>query len=204
MVHSPSPPRRAVDPLFEVELDLGPKGPRDASRTLHHELRAAILDGRLPAGAKLPATRKSAAFFGVARNTAAEVYERLVDEGHAVSRRGAGTYVADSPSVLPEKRESESVSEHRLNGFWLRADVTAAMSFWRDRPEYTASGRKGASIDFRPAMVDSRLFPLDVFRRVSAKQLRGLERKPASYKSAQGNQGNFHLRKAITNPIPAT
>ena len=53
-------------------------------------------------------------------------------------------------------------------------------------------------------MVDSRLFPLDVFRRVSAKQLRGLERKPASYKSPQGNQGNYHLRKAIIRHIAIT
>jgi GntR family transcriptional regulator / MocR family aminotransferase len=202
--HPPSLPRRAIDPLFEIELDLGPKGSRDASRALYRQLRAAIVDGRLPAGAKLPATRKSAAFFGVSRNTAAEVYERLVNEGHAATRRGAGTYVADSPSVSPEKHESEPVSEHRLNGFWLRADVTAAMSFWRDRPEYSAAVRKGASIDFRAALVDSRLFPLDVFRRVSAKQLRGLERRPASYKSAQGNQGNFHLRAAIVKHIATT
>jgi GntR family transcriptional regulator/MocR family aminotransferase len=45
---------------------------------------------------------------------------------------------------------------------------------------------------------------LDVFRRVSAKQLRGLERRPASYKSPQGNQGNYHLRKAITKHIAVT
>jgi GntR family transcriptional regulator/MocR family aminotransferase len=191
MGHPQSVPKRAIDPLFEIGLDLGLKGSREASRTLYRQLQAAILDGRLPAGAKLPPTRKSAAFLGVSRNTAAEVYERLVNEGHAVTRHGAGTYVAQKTAfVAPEKREIEP-------------DVTAAISFWRDRPD-AASARTGASVDFRPAMVDSRLFPLDVFRRVSAKQLRGLERKPASYKSAQGNQGNFHLRKAITNHIAAT
>jgi GntR family transcriptional regulator/MocR family aminotransferase len=45
---------------------------------------------------------------------------------------------------------------------------------------------------------------LDVFRRVSTKQLRGLERKPASFKSPQGNQGNYHLRDAITRHIALT
>ena len=68
----------------------------------------------------------------------------------------------------------------------------------------SSSPRKGALVDFRPAMVDSRLFPLDVFRRLSARQLRGLERKPASYKSPQGNQGNYHLRKAIIKHIAIT
>src|ERR1700744_5289334 len=100
MGRPPSAPRRAVEPFFEIKLDLKPSGSRELSRTLHNELRAAILDGRLAAGAKLPATRKSAAFFGVSRNTAAEVYERLVTEGHAVTRHGAGTYVAE-PAVGP-------------------------------------------------------------------------------------------------------
>jgi GntR family transcriptional regulator/MocR family aminotransferase len=203
--------KRAIDPLFEIELDLGPKGSRESSRTLHRELKAAILDGRLTAGARLPATRRSAAFFGVSRNTAAEVYERLVNEGHAVTRHGAGTYVADRMPAVPrakgpaaQEAAAPETGAHRVNEFWLRPDVTAAMSFWRDRPEYPTSGRKGVSVDFRPAMVDSRLFPLDVFRRVSAKQLRGLERKPASYKSPQGNQGNFYLREAIIKHIAIT
>ena len=205
MDHPGSRRRRAVDPLFEIKLELKPRGSREASRTLHQELRAAILDGRLAAGAKLPATRKSAAFFGVSRNTAAEVYEKLVTEGHAVTRHGAGTYVAERSfaSAVTHRMDATGVT-HRLNEFWLRADITAAMGFWQDSHEPTAPARKGAPVDFRPAMVDSRLFPLDVFRRVSAKQLRGLERKPASYKSPQGNQGNYHLRKAITKHIAIT
>ena len=198
---------RAVDPLFEVELNLEPKGSRTASRTLHSELKAAILDGRLTPGAKLPPARKSTAFFGVSRNTAAEVYERLATEGYVVTRRGAGSYVADRAPSAPSAaagRQGDEPSAYRLNEFWLRPDVTAAIGFWRDRPEYSSLIRKGAQVDFRPAMVDSRLFPLDVFRRVSAKQLRGLERKPASYKSPQGNQGNFYLRKAIIKHIAVT
>ena len=198
-------PRRAVDPLFEIKLELKPCGSREASRTLHHELRAAILEGRLAAGAKLPATRKSAVFFGVSRNTAADVYERLVTEGHAVTRHGAGTYVAErSLASAAARRIDEAGAVQRLNEFWLRADVTAAMGFWQDSGEPNSAARKGTPVDFRPAMVDSRLFPLDVFRRVSAKQLRGLERKPASYKSPQGNQGNYHLRKAIIKHIAIT
>jgi GntR family transcriptional regulator/MocR family aminotransferase len=204
--HPRSQRRRAVAPLFEIKLDLKAHGSRNASRTLHRELKAAILDGRLAAGAKLPATRQSAAFFEVSRNTAAEVYERLVTEGYAVARHGAGTYVSERiPSSLPETRRiAEEPAGYKLNEFWLRSDVTAAMSFWRDSPESTPPTRRGSPVDFRPAMVDSRLFPLDVFRRVSAKQLRGLERRPASYKSPQGNQGNYHLRKAIIKHIAIT
>jgi GntR family transcriptional regulator/MocR family aminotransferase len=203
--HSRSGRRRVAEPLFELKLNLKPSGSRDASKTLYLELTSAILEGRLAPGAKLPPTRKSLTFFGVSRNTAAEVYERLVTEGHAVARHGAGTFVSEriaAPSA-GASHVSEETFKNRLNQFWLRPDVTAAMSFWRDSTE-GAPVRKGMHVDFRPAMVDSRLFPLDVFRRVSAKQLRGLERRPASYKSAQGNQGNFHLRKAITRHIAVT
>src|ERR1700742_5037962 len=121
MGRPPSAPRRAVEPLFEIKLDLKPSGSRELSRTLHDELRAAILDGRLAAGAKLPATRKSAAFFGVSRNTAAEVYERLVTEGHAVTRHGAGTYVAEKTSGTASSSRVAAAGEVlRLNPFWLR------------------------------------------------------------------------------------
>jgi GntR family transcriptional regulator / MocR family aminotransferase len=204
--HSQSPGTGARDPWFEIELHLQPKGSRESSRALYRELKAAILDGRLARGAKLPPTRKSAAFFGVSRNTAVEVYEKLLIEGYVVSRHGSGTYVADKVPKPPARTlpNREASPNHRLNEFWLRPDVTAAMGFWRDGPERPSLATKVAQVDFRPALVDSRLFPFDVFRRVSAKQLRGLEKKPASFKSPQGNQGNFYLRDAIIKHIALT
>jgi GntR family transcriptional regulator/MocR family aminotransferase len=195
-----------MDPLFEIELDLAAKGSRESSRNLYGQLKAAILGGRLTAGAKLPPTRKSDAYFGISRNTAIEVYERLLNEGYVVTRHGSGTYVADRLPASPSRPLPRGAGspDHRLNEFWLRPDVTAAMSFWRDRPERSSRPSKVPPIDFRPALVDSRLFPFDVFRRVIAKQLRGLERRPASFKSPQGNQGNYYLRDAIIKHIALT
>jgi GntR family transcriptional regulator/MocR family aminotransferase len=192
--------------LFEVELDLAAKGSRESSRNLYGQLKAAILDGRLTAGAKLPPTRKSDAYFGISRNTAIEVYERLLNEGYVVTRHGSGTFVADRLPASPSRPSPRGAGspDHRLNQFWLRPDVTAAMSFWRDRPERSSPPPQVPQIDFRPALVDSRLFPFDVFRRVIAKQLRGLERRPASFKSPQGNQGNYYLRDAIIKHIALT
>jgi GntR family transcriptional regulator/MocR family aminotransferase len=192
--------------LFEVDLDRAAKGSRDSSRTLYRQLKAAILDGRLAAGAKLPATRQAETFFGVSRNTAVEVYEALLNEGYVIARHGAGTYVADRVAEPPIRSGAAGgrPPDRRLNAFWLRPDVTAAMGFWQDLPARASSPSKGLAVDFRPALVDSRLFPFDVFRRVSAKQLRGLERKPASYKSPQGNQGNYYLREAIIKHIALT
>ena len=202
-----SPPR-AADPLFEIALDQAAKGSRVTARTLYLQLKNAIAEGRLAAGARLPPTRRSAGFFGVSRNTAAEVYERLLQEGYVAARRGSGTYVAArAPALSPRaKPPEEAPPDHRLNPVWLRPEVTAAMGFWRDGPDTTAPAKTSGEqlVDFRPALVDSRLFPFDVFRRVSAKQLRGLERKPARFKSPQGNQGNHSFRAAIVAHIALT
>jgi GntR family transcriptional regulator/MocR family aminotransferase len=191
-----------MDPLFEITLDMPPRGSRESGRALHRELKAAIRDGRLRPGARMPATRKADSVFGVSRNTAAEVYERLLNEGYLTARHGSGTFVAETLPAAPERpaANGDDAPEHRLNSFWLRADITDAMGFWRDRDEPA----QASAIDFRPALIDSRLFPFDVFRRISAKELRGLERRPARFKSPQGNQGNHALRQAITQHIALT
>jgi GntR family transcriptional regulator / MocR family aminotransferase len=193
-----------VKPLFEIELQPAAKGSRATGHGLHRQLHAAIRDGRLPPGARLPPTREAQSVFGVSRNTAAEVYDRLANEGYVVARQGSGTFVADALPAAPARIAAKITdAKHRLNEFWLREDVTSAMGFWRDAPA-PAAPRGARAVDLRPALVDSRLFPFAVFRRVMAKQLRLLERKPASYKSPQGNQGNYHLRDAITRHIALT
>jgi len=196
--------RRALKTLFEIELQPSPEGSRDAARNLHRQLHDAIRDGRLPAGARLPPTREAQAYFGVSRNTAAEVYERLTNDGLIAARGGSGTFVRATTPPAPIRRSARrTVAAQRVNPFWLRDDVQSAMGFWRDSAT-APSTRATRSVDLRPALVDSRLFPYDVFRRVATKQLRALERKPASFKSPQGNQGNFHLRTAITQHIALT
>lgn len=195
-----------MDTLFEIEINPAARGSREIANSLYRQLQAAIADGRLPLGTRLPPTRNAQALFGVSRNTTAEVYERLMNEGYVVARHGSGTFVAPSlPAPARVKTRSKSTPTHRMNDFWLRPDVTAAMSFWRDRNDDTVAPKNDvASVDLRPALVDSRLFPFDVFRRVTTKQLRALERKPASYKSPQGNQGNYRLRASITKHIALT
>jgi GntR family transcriptional regulator / MocR family aminotransferase len=195
---------RAPQPLFELRLDLPAPGSRNASRSLYEQLKAAILDGRLTPGARLPGTRRSQAFLRVARNTAAAVYERLALERLVVSRRGSGVFVA---SALPAPRQPvkpvDPRAAHKLNAVWLRPELTSAIGFWR---EPAGDERKAVcgQTDFRPALVDARLFPFQVFRRIAAKQIRLLERRPSSFRSPQGNQGNHRLREAITRHIAVT
>jgi GntR family transcriptional regulator/MocR family aminotransferase len=76
----------------DLHLDLAGGGGRRAA--LGRALRAAISDGRLAPGTRLPPYRSLAADLGLARNTVAETYAELVAEGWLVARQGSGTRVA--------------------------------------------------------------------------------------------------------------
>ena len=196
-----------MDQLFEIDLELPSAGGGSLSEVLGRELRRAIAAGRIPPGARLPATRKAARFFGVSRNTAAAVDEQLLREGYVVTRPGSGTYVAEAPATRPPAAAGQRrPATYHLNEFWLRPELARDIGFWREPSEGHRAVRSPGtrSIEFRPGLVDSRLFPFEIFRQVSARRLRGLERNPASYKSPQGHQGNFHLRAAITRYIALT
>jgi GntR family transcriptional regulator / MocR family aminotransferase len=70
-------------------------------------VRDAITDGRLPAGARLPATRVLAGQLGVSRGVVVEAYQRLTDEGLLSGRRGGGTGVlATSPRPAAMRAET--------------------------------------------------------------------------------------------------
>ena len=68
-------------------------------RWLYEQLRAAILEGRLQPGARLPATRDLAEAYGLSRTTIVAAFEQLRSEGYVEGRVGSGTYVSE---VLPE------------------------------------------------------------------------------------------------------
>ena len=61
-------------------------------------IRAAIIDGRLQAGAPLPATRLLADDLGVSRGVIVEAYQRLADEGLVSARPGRGHASSGSPA----------------------------------------------------------------------------------------------------------
>ena len=192
-----------AEPLFEIRIEKASKGSRSTASGLYLQLKAAIADGRLPAGTKLPPSRASEKFFGVSRNTVIAAYERLLLEGLAVSRRGSGTYIAGTAgkSRSSEGEAAGATPYDRLNTFWLSRDVTQAMGFWRMAGDDPRVSQPRNGVDLRPALVDPRLFPHDVFRRAMAQQLRKVERTPAENRSPQGDQGSFRLRAAITRHI---
>ena len=81
--------RRSLDLSFPPEVAGQPR-----SVWLHGELRAAIVEGRLPSSTRLPSTRDLARQYRVSRGTVVATFERLKSEGYLTSRVGAGTFVA--------------------------------------------------------------------------------------------------------------
>jgi GntR family transcriptional regulator/MocR family aminotransferase len=54
---------------LELPISIPPRKSRERLRSLHRQLRTAILEGRLQPGLRLPPTRVLAAEYGVSRNT---------------------------------------------------------------------------------------------------------------------------------------
>jgi GntR family transcriptional regulator/MocR family aminotransferase len=78
---------------MDLHLDLHGAGGSLRAR-VEHALREAVRSGRLPPGARLPATRVLCGQLGVSRGVVVEAYAQLAAEGYLRTRRGAGTRVA--------------------------------------------------------------------------------------------------------------
>ena len=68
---------------------------------LTRALKAAILDGSLGAGTRLPPTRALAQELGVSRITVLSAYDQLRAEGYLQSRVGSGSYVSELQITPP-------------------------------------------------------------------------------------------------------
>lgn len=78
---------------------------------IERAIRAAVATGRLAKGAQLPTVRQLAVGLRVNANTVAKVYSDLERSGLLETRRGVGTFVAES---------SQSVLHQRVNRQALR------------------------------------------------------------------------------------
>src|ERR1700730_4156938 len=75
-------------------LTIKPQSACPLYRQVYNQLRQAILEQKLPAGARLPSTRTLACTLGVSRNTILNAYEALVADALLAARKGSGTHVS--------------------------------------------------------------------------------------------------------------
>ncbi|MCP4380842.1 MAG: PLP-dependent aminotransferase family protein [Hyphomicrobiales bacterium] len=164
-----------------LALDRGSATP--LYRQLYESLRSQILDGRLAARMRLPATRELANDLGVSRNTVIGAYDALQAEGYLESAAGSGTRVA----ALPEYVGRTKVGRHasRLPGLSKRGRLMT--SLWRDR---TIPDR----IAFHPGYPEIQAFPFTTWARLVAANMRNIREDLFGYHLVAGHP---RLRLAI-------
>ncbi|MEU4425232.1 PLP-dependent aminotransferase family protein [Actinoplanes sp. NPDC024001] len=164
-----------MDLVIEIEPGAGEK-----TAAVYRALRSAIVDGRIPAGHRLPATRVLAADLGVSRGSVAGAYERLVAEGYLTARVGAGTFVAAAPA--------------RRRAAHPEPDPLRPRPSWAFTPLPASGAEPVPRYDFRTGIPDARLFPFDTWRRLVGAELRLGANNPGMYAEPAGHPA---LRSAI-------
>ncbi len=176
-----------MEPVFPFPVSL-PHSHGKLAHELHQQLRAAILDGRLPAHSPLPATRKVAAALGVARNTVVTAYDLLIAEGYLIPRKGAKPQVAEFARRRTAKPSRVSIG----------IDESRFASTWRTPFLQPSPARVLPERNFRLGIPDHRHFPHDIWRRLMAQSLRKSSREPFAYAPSQGVPA---LREAIAQHV---
>jgi GntR family transcriptional regulator/MocR family aminotransferase len=176
----------------QPRLTLLEDGATPLSRQVYEQLRDQILAGELPAGTRLPPSRRLAMDYSLARVTVSTAYEQLQAEGYVSARVGAGTYVAeDLPLETTIVGEPEQAYAPALSDWGER--VLAA---GRRAPQAGSANRP--AIDFGFGRSFPHIFPYDIWRRLLARYLSTDDTMLSRYGSAAGFNP---LREAVADYI---
>ena len=182
-----------MEPVLPFELDLDDVRNGGLTRSLHRQLRAAILERQLPAGFALPSTRRLAEVLGVGRNTVVAAYDLLVAEGHAQARAGA------RPRVIAPAEPARRAAAARSGASTVsRAEDVRIAPAWRQPAPRIAHARPLPARSFRTGVPEDRGFEHDTWRRLTARALRTLARSSFLYGPAEGLPA---LREAIAGHV---
>jgi GntR family transcriptional regulator / MocR family aminotransferase len=155
---------------LRLELDRSAKTP--LAEQIRKGIGAAIANGVLAPGARLPSWQDLAAQLGVARGTVRSAYERLSAAQLIVASRAAGTHVANRPSITVRPEEAPDPG-----------------SFMEMYQELTA----GPAI-FQMGVPAQETFPAKLVARIRSSAVRAEMSAPAVYPDARGE---LELRREI-------
>jgi GntR family transcriptional regulator/MocR family aminotransferase len=168
----------------DLLLDLPPPESRRLRSVLHSQLREAIRCGRIGSGEQLPASRRLAAEIGRSRKSVVAVYERLIAEGLAEARAGAGVF------VLPPSTGSDP-GKGRAPPRWLKKERSP-------RGQSTEDPGRHYRFDLRPGVAETSQFPFDIWGRLVGRSLRSFSRTSPRYREPAGHPA---LREAIAGHL---
>ncbi|WP_434659686.1 PLP-dependent aminotransferase family protein [Klebsiella sp. MISC125] len=165
---------------------------------VYHALRNAILDGRLTAGSKVPSSRALAEMMAISRNSVISGFDRLMDEGYLVTRKGAGTFVCQHiPDNFISEHYSPAAPEAAASAIGqLNPDISALIPSWSESQE---SG--GMNRVFAVGIGCTDLFPHALWGRLLGRVWRQSHRELGMHTTPYGY---LPLRRAISHYIQAT
>jgi GntR family transcriptional regulator/MocR family aminotransferase len=163
---------------------------------LYKQLRAAILEGRLHPGARLPATRDLAESYRLSRTTVITAFEQLKSEGYVEGRSGSGTYVSEvlpeqllhAPEMSAQRRPTDSGAQRRL------PHKRISLSSYAKRLQPFRPVPAGPVRAFRANQAALDLFPTSLWGQVAASRLR---RASARLLAGGETLGYRPLREAV-------
>ncbi|MEH0845386.1 PLP-dependent aminotransferase family protein [Micromonospora sp. CPCC 205711] len=173
-----------------LQLDVTAAPPGGRAEWLAGELRAAIAEGRIPRGGRLPASRVLAADLGVSRGVVTEAYQRLAEEGRVAGRGRGGTVVVAAPEVVTST--STVVVPPSPEALFVPGPGTAIFDALRTAP---------ARIDLTPGVPDLAAFPRAAWLRAERAVLRRLDAAALGYGDPRGTPV---LRRAVAERLART
>jgi GntR family transcriptional regulator/MocR family aminotransferase len=157
-------------------------------RQLYDGYRAAILDGRLRPGQRLPSTRTLAHELDVSRIPVVTAFEQLVAEGYVESRVGAGSFVSPALWEPPAAPPGPAQGARRAGPRRVPPSPLAT-------PAEPWLELRGAFRVGQPALDE---FPAALWSRLVARHARKLSRRDMMYGDPMGTRA---LREALASHL---
>ncbi len=145
-------------------------------RQIFEQFQHQILNGILPSGFKMPASRALAEELGISRNVVLEAYDQLFAEGYIETRTGIGTFVVEGVTfvdkVLPQIPQIQQI------GFF--------------------DAKSKDIIDFRSGLPDLNFFPINLWLKLTREVYHRATPDQLSYGRPEGR---MELRKTIAEYV---
>src|SRR5690625_2510696 len=185
--------RASTASLFTLTLERDATAP-PLYRQVYDQVRLAVLEGRLPPGARLPSSRVLAAELRCSRNTVVGAFEQLLAEGYLEGHVGSGTYVSrvlpdELLSARPVRAPHLPDEDDSSPGLGMRGQRLAQLE-----PPVTLGRGGDTRRAFIPGLPETALFPFPVWGRLVGR----FWRVPPRELLRPGEAGGFRpLRESI-------
>ncbi|MFI2812833.1 PLP-dependent aminotransferase family protein [Microbulbifer sp. JSM ZJ756] len=183
--------------MAESLIVLDPQADKGLQAQIREKIIQGILSGSIPAGHRMPSSRRMAEQLAVARNTVVLAYQQLVDDGFLVTRERSGFYVSETVQA----QGVISPGDATVPGEGSEPD----RAFWRERCNPVSVSRR--ALRSRPANwlqypfpfvsneYDPRLFPGAEWRECTRDIYTG--REVAQWATLGGNEDDRQLVEQI-------